>query len=122
MSRAKSLRAGDTADKRKILSTSSATAAPTSSDAGWATDGADWVHIYAKFPAGVTQVNVTPWVWSEVAEDWFAGDPIIFNANNKSSLTENRGHGDRLYVQVTSISGVGTVEIWASRSYDGRTL
>lgn len=121
MSLAKSLRPGGSADKRTLLVTTTTNSAPDSSNSGWATDGADWIHIYAEFPVGVTQVTITPWYYSEIAEQWFANDPVVFTATTKFALTELRGGGEKLYLQVTSITGAGTVSLWAGRSYDGRS-
>ena len=122
MSLAKTLRSGDTAAKRKLVETTTATNAPAATDAGWGTDGADWIHIYAGFTGTVTQANVTPWYYSEIAEQWFANDPVVFTATTKFALTELRGGGEKLYLQVTAITGTGTVSLWAGRSYDGRSF
>ena len=122
MSKAYPLRPGDTAEDRKLVETTVTTAAPTASDNGWATDGSDWIHIYMKFPAGVTECRVIPWYYSEIAEDWYASDEHVFNATTKFSMCEHRGSGDHVYFQVTAITGAGTVEIWAARAFDGRSL
>lgn len=117
-----SLKTGSSVAERVILQATDAqdpTADPTVVTQGHNLQNADFVHIYAELGGTITAAQVTPWYWSNSAGQWFEGDPISFSATTKFALEEVRSE-DRLFLVIDSITGTGTLRLWADYSYEGR--
>lgn len=106
------------AARRMVVEAAGAAAAPTLPTDGAAMYGADWLHVYVAFTTA-TACGIVPWFWSAAAELWFAGDALSLTAAGDNwAIVEVRGE-DRVYLQVTSVTGGGTVDAWGAYSYDG---
>lgn len=111
-----SLLSGATAADRRVLTATDATdptADPTLATDGYDFRGSNWLHIYLAFPAGVTQVLLTPWFYNTAAGAWYESNQLTFNATTKFALLEQQRE-DRVFFVIDAITGVGTVDVWAS--------
>lgn len=119
MSNVRTLKQGDTVDKRVISEVATAdapTADPLVTNKGFNFQGATFLHLYAEFTGSTTAATVTPWYFSTIAGQWFEGDAIAFTASSLLALVQVEGE-DRVFFVVDSITGVGTVKIWGGYNY-----
>ena len=119
----RSVKPGDTLAERVIIETTAApTPDPTASDLGLFLNGADFIHVYTDGLASgaITAATVTPWYFSDVAGRWYEGDPLNFTVTDQFGLCVIRGE-DRVFFVVDSITGAGTLKIYAGYNYEGDT-
>lgn len=122
MTVARSVRDGDTADDRVVLTadhTDVPTADPVAADLGWNLQGGDWMHVYAELPGTMTGLDVTPWYYSTAAGQWFRGSPLSFGQADKIQLVEVRGE-EKVFLVADGVTGTGTLKLWAGYSHVGR--
>lgn len=122
MTMVRSLKDGKTATERRlehVVNTDTfPTSTPTLADQGVHLRGADFLHIYAVM-TGITGATVTPYYWSDIAGVWFADDAIALTSTVLLALVEVRGE-TRLKLVINSVTGTGSLDLWAGYSYEGQ--
>lgn len=118
MSIATTLQPGPDSDARRVIANQSSTPAPTSGVEGHHFQGGQFLHVYVEFLGGATQALITPWYWSEIAQQWFAGNQLTFTAapDVRFALVQAQGE-HRVYLRLDSVTG-GTINAWAAFSDD----
>ncbi len=121
MTTPKTVKTGDTADDRVVLSgahTDVPTADPAADDKGFSLQGADWMHVYLEL-TGITGLNVTPWYYSKTAEQWTEGNQIAFTTASQSAIVETRGE-EYVFLVADAVTGTGSFKLWAAYNFDGK--
>lgn len=100
------------------FSTDTASANPLVTENGMHLQGAEYLHIYADLGGTLSSVDVSPWFWSDAAEQWFQGAQITFSfaADARFALVETQGE-NRVYFVVDDVVGAGTFKLWAGYSF-----
>ena len=117
MSGVLSLQSGTNRLERAVVDvphTAVATADPTLPTDGDSLADANFLHIYAEFPATVTALGVTPWFFSSIANQWFEGNQLALNATTKIALVQIERE-DRVAIVLDSVTGTGQIRIWAGK-------
>ena len=119
MSTVRSVITADDAADRIVLSVNDAddpSPDPGVTELGRGIYGADFLHIYVDL-GGATSASITPWYYSEIAEQWFEGTQIVFTpGTGLFALVETRGEAKVFFV-VDVIAGTGDVDIYAGYSF-----
>lgn len=121
MTAARTVKSGLTADERAVLIISNAAVPntdPNVDEVGFHLQGAEHLHVYAEFGGAVTAASVTPWYWSDIAEQWYEGVQISFTAapGGRFSLVAVQGE-NRVFFVADSVTGAGTLKLWACYSF-----
>lgn len=112
------LKDGATSDARRIIVGATSNAAPIATDEGFNVQGAQFLHIYVQFNAGATSCQITPWYWSDIAVQWFAGEALTFTSAPEVRLALVQVQGEhRVYLRLDSVAG-GNIHAWAGWSDD----
>jgi hypothetical protein len=117
MTKVRSLKNGPNANARRLLeAVTGANSDPTATTPGINMQGGQFLHLYAVFNGGSTQIQVTPWWYSEIAEQWFPGNTETLTPAAPMVLIQAQGE-HRVYLRVNSVTG-GNVDVWGGYSFD----
>lgn len=124
MSKIRSIRQGDSAANRRVVAGATATTTPpaptASSRQGDSLNGADYMSVYAQFGGSMTAAQVRPYFWNSVHERWLPGSALAFDSATLALIATIQTQGEeRVQFVVESVTGSGTLDLWAGRSNTG---
>lgn len=106
---------GETTSTSKLINGATATnSAPSGASAGVDARDAQWTQIVAESASGTCSLKL--WEYHADAADWFQNEVFgtqTFTSGQKRAFRVQTGGADRVYVEISAISGA-TVDVWAS--------
>jgi hypothetical protein len=105
---------GETAAERRVLAdVSAATAVPTGKAEGILVSRNEYIHLFYKVTddagTGIT-FTVQLWWYSPISGEWHIGEQMNVNSGDVTTI-EVQGL-NRMYAQVSSVSGTGKLDMW----------
>ena len=117
-----SVREGRTSLDRRVIMAASAAVLPPDLNAGprfgFPLNGADYMTVYARLNGGASGASVIPYFWNEITELWLPDQVLSFTTTTllQRVLVQKE---TRVAFEVTTVSGGGTLDLWAGRSNVG---